>query len=37
LTEDLILSKSRNTPFIGWDLQGKILATLVGGKVAYES
>jgi dihydroorotase len=29
-------SKSRNTPFDGWDLQGKAVATFVGGTLVYE-
>jgi dihydroorotase len=29
-------SKSKNTPFDGWTFSGKIVATIVGGKVAYE-
>ena len=29
------LSKSRNTPFDGWQLQGKVVATIVGGRVVY--
>jgi dihydroorotase len=29
-------SKSRNTPFDGWDLQGKTVATFVGGRLVYE-
>jgi dihydroorotase len=28
-------SKSRNTPFEGWSLKGKVRTTLVGGKVIY--
>jgi dihydroorotase len=28
-------SKSRNTPFDGWQLTGKVLATVVGGRVVY--
>ncbi len=28
-------SKSRNTPFEGWSLKGKVLTTIVGGKVIY--
>jgi dihydroorotase len=28
-------SKSKNTPFDGWDLTGKIIATIVGGKPIY--
>jgi dihydroorotase len=30
-----IKSKSFNTPFRGWDLRGKVIATYVGGKKAY--
>jgi dihydroorotase len=29
-------SKSRNTPFDGWNFSGKIVMTIAGGKVAYE-
>jgi len=29
-------SKSRNTPFEGWKLQGKVLATWVDGKLVHE-
>ncbi len=29
-------SKSRNTPFNGWELKGKAAATIVGGKVIFE-
>jgi dihydroorotase len=28
-------SKSRNTPFDGWQLTGKVMATIVGGKIVY--
>ncbi|HEY1272498.1 MAG TPA: dihydroorotase [Terriglobales bacterium] len=28
-------SKSRNTPFDGWPLSGKVVATIVAGKVVY--
>jgi dihydroorotase len=28
-------SKSRNTPFDGWPLTGKVVATIVGGKIVY--
>jgi dihydroorotase len=30
-------SKSRNTPFDGWHLTGKVVATLVGGRIAYSA
>jgi dihydroorotase len=28
-------SRARNTPFDGWQLTGKVVATIVGGKVVY--
>jgi len=31
------LSKSKNTPFDGWRLTGKIVATIVGGKIVFPS
>ncbi len=30
-------SKSKNTPFAGWRVKGRALATLVGGRVVYEA
>jgi len=30
------LSKSRNTPFDGWNFTGRAVVTIVGGKVVYE-
>jgi dihydroorotase len=30
-------SKSRNTPFDGWQLTGKVVATIVGGRVVYRA
>ncbi len=30
------LSKSKNTPFNGWSFTGRMVATVVGGNVAYE-
>lgn len=30
------LSKSKNTPFDGWRLQGKVVATVVGGTIVYQ-
>ncbi len=29
-------SKSRNTPFDGWSFAGRVVATIVGGKIVYE-
>jgi dihydroorotase len=29
------LSRSRNTPFGGWDVRGRVVTTVVGGRVVY--
>lgn len=29
-------SKSRNTPFLGWELQGRTVFTIVGGRLVYQ-
>lgn len=29
-------SKSKNTPFDGWELRGAVAATIVGGRIVYE-
>jgi dihydroorotase len=31
-----IRSKSRNTPFAGWDVQGRVLLTVCGGAVVHD-
>jgi len=35
INADTFQSKSRNTPFDGWEVKGKAVMTIVGGKVAY--
>lgn len=35
VNKDTFLSKGKNTPFHGWELRGKNLLTMVGGKVVY--
>lgn len=35
-TEDMIVSKSKNSPFIGKELKGKVKYTIVNGNVVYE-
>ena len=32
---DTFLSKGRSTPFAGWEVRGKCMMTVCGGKVAY--
>jgi dihydroorotase len=32
-----LVSKSRNTPFDGWDLRGGVAATIVGGRTVYSN
>jgi dihydroorotase len=34
-TEDQVVSKSRNTPFLGWRMQGRAVLTMVGGEVRH--
>lgn len=35
-TKEMVVSKSKNSPFIGKKLKGKVKYTIVGGKVVYE-
>ena len=30
-------SKSKNTPFDGWELRGGVAATIVAGRIVYQS
>lgn len=36
LDADQLRSKSRNTPFDGWELKGKALMTIVAGEIVYK-
>jgi len=36
LTEDRLVSRGRNTPFLGWEFRGRVTHTLVGGKLVFE-
>ena len=36
-TKDMIVSKSKNSPFIGEKMKGKVMYTIVGGRIVYEA
>ncbi len=36
LSEDNMVSRGHNTPFLGWQLRGRVTHTLVGGRLVYE-
>lgn len=36
VSTDNILSRGHNTPFIGWELKGRVSHTLLNGKIVYE-
>jgi dihydroorotase len=35
-TRDTIVSKSANSPFLDWELQGRAVLTMVGGRITYD-
>ena len=35
-TEEGIVSQSKNSPFLGWQLQGKAVLTLLGGHITFD-
>jgi dihydroorotase len=37
ISAQALRSKSRNTPFDGWQLRGGVAATIVGGRVVYRN
>lgn len=37
VSETELLSRGRNTPFLGWELKGKVTQTLLGGRLVYEA
>jgi dihydroorotase len=36
LTEETMVSRGHNTPFLGWHLVGRVTHTVLGGRVVYE-
>ncbi|MBW1899738.1 MAG: amidohydrolase family protein, partial [Deltaproteobacteria bacterium] len=36
INADFFFSKSRNTPFNGWQVKGKALLTVVGGRIVFD-
>jgi dihydroorotase len=36
-TQDRIVSKSNNTPFLGWKLRGEVKTTIIDGRVVYSN
>jgi dihydroorotase len=36
ISAQALKSKSKNTPFDGWELRGGVLATIVGGRIVYK-
>jgi len=32
-----MVSQGKNSPFLGWSLQGRVTHTLMGGKLVYQS
>jgi dihydroorotase len=36
LTEESLVTRGRNTPFLGWDFKGQVTHALLGGEVVFE-
>ncbi len=36
VTEESLVSRGRNTPFLGWELKGQVTHTLLAGRVVFE-
>ncbi len=36
LTAEKMVSRGHNTPFLGWEFQGRVIQTFVGGKMVFE-
>jgi dihydroorotase len=37
ITADFLRSQGKNTPFVGYELPGRVRYTLVGGQLVYEA
>jgi dihydroorotase len=36
LTEPMLISAGKNTPFLNWDFKGRVTHTLIGGRIVHE-
>lgn len=36
VTAETLVSRGHNTPFVGWELKGRVTCTLLGGRVVFE-
>lgn len=37
VSEEALVSAGKNTPFLGWEMKGKVMHTLLGGRTVFES
>ena len=37
VTAEALHSRGQNSPFIGWELQGRVICTLLEGRIVHES
>lgn len=37
VSEETLLSAGKNTPFLGWEMKGKVTRTLLGGRTVYQA
>ena len=36
VTEESLVSRGHNTPFLGWEMKGRVVCTLLAGRVVFE-
>jgi dihydroorotase len=37
ISEETLVSAGKNTPFLGWEMKGKVTRTLLGGRTVYQA